>query len=211
VHWLIAVPIGLIVLASLMFVQHRGVRWAAPRDVRGTAVQQAPSLAARDVLVTDAALDDATPAASAVAATESISVEAPESRADSDADARLFQRGLAELLRKRPKPALAIFEGLRSESLRLLGRAMAQHDMRHAAESQLAIELLVRDHGDNVPYRVAQAYAWRGQNDEAFLWLDRALVQRDGGLSEVKYDPALRSLRKDPRYRALLGKMGQPR
>ena len=68
----------------------------------------------------------------------------------------------------------------------------------------------MRDHGDNVPYRVAQAYAWRGQNDEAFLWLDRALVQRDGGLSEVKYDPALRSLRKDPRYRALLGKLGKP-
>jgi hypothetical protein len=208
VHWRIAVPIWLIVLASLMFVQHRGVRSAAPRDVRGTA---APALVAREVVVTDAALEEAAPAASSVAATQAVSVEAPESRADSAADAQLFRRGLDELLRKRPKPALAIFEGVRSQSLRLLGRAMAQHDMRHASESQLALELLVRDHGASVPYRVAQAYAWRGQRDEAFLWLDRALVQRDGGLSEVQYDPALRSLRKDPRYRELLGKMGLPR
>jgi serine/threonine-protein kinase len=62
----------------------------------------------------------------------------------------------------------------------------------------------------DAPYRIAQAYAWRGQRDEAFLWLDRAVVQRDGGLADVKYDPALRDLRKDARYHALLARAGLP-
>jgi hypothetical protein len=57
---------------------------------------------------------------------------------------------------------------------------------------------------------VAQAYAWRGQPDEAFAWLDRAYAQRDGGLAEVKYDPLLRDLRLDPRYAELLNKLGLP-
>jgi hypothetical protein len=183
VHWLIAAPIGLLVLASLMFVQNR----ARP-----------PARA-----LTPAAGAATTAAAPADAG-------APVHRNDGYADALQFQRGLAELQRKRPKPALAIFEGLRSEQLRLLGRVMAQHDMRHASESQLALLQLVRDHGHDAAYRIAQAYAWRGQPDEAFFWLDRAVVQRDGGLADVKYDPTLRALRKDARYRALLARLGQP-
>jgi len=183
VHWLIAAPIGLLVLASLMFVQHRA---RPPARAPGAT---------------------ATAASTASAATDG---EAPVARPDGYTDALRFQHGLAELQRKRPKPALAIFEGLRSEPMRLLGRAMAQHDMRHAEESQLAVLQLVRDHGQDAPYRIAQAYAWRGQRDEAFYWLDRAVVQRDGGVADVKYDPTLRALRKDARYRALLARLGQP-
>jgi hypothetical protein len=60
--------------------------------------------------------------------------------------------------------------------------------MRHANESQLAVLQLVRDHGNDAPYRIAQAYAWRGQPDEAFHWLDRAVVQRDGTLRDVSWN-----------------------
>ena len=118
--------------------------------------------------------------------------------------------GLAELQRKRPKPALAIFEGIRAEPLRLVGRALAQHEMRHASESQLALEQLLRDHSRDAPYRIAQVYAWRGQADEAFAWLNQAVVQRDGGLADVQYDPTLRALHGDARFRALLARLGRP-
>ena len=87
---------------------------------------------------------------------------------------------------------------------------MAQHDMRHASESQVALDALVKTYGYNAAYQIAQAYAWRDQPDQAFEWLDRAFVQRDGGLAEVKYDPALRALRKDKRYPVLLHKLGLP-
>jgi tetratricopeptide (TPR) repeat protein len=121
-----------------------------------------------------------------------------------------FRLGLLELQRNRPKPALEVFRAIKVEPIRLLGEAMAQHDMRHASESQLALNALVKGYGYNAAYQVAEAYAWRDQPDEAFEWLDRAFVQRDGGLAEVKYDPALRSLRKDPRFKVLLRKLGLP-
>ncbi len=41
----------------------------------------------------------------------------------------------------------------------------------------------------------------------AFQWLERAYEQNDGGLTEVKVDPVLASLRTDPRYHAFLVKM----
>jgi len=59
-------------------------------------------------------------------------------------------------------------------------------------------------------YQIAEAYAWRGQRDEAFTWLDRAFVQRDGGLSAIKLDPLLAPLRADQRYKGFLHKMSLP-
>ena len=52
--------------------------------------------------------------------------------------------------------------------------------------------------------------AWRGEHDAAFDWLRHALAQHDAGLQYLKYDPALRSLRVDPRYAALLRDVGLP-
>ena len=53
-------------------------------------------------------------------------------------------------------------------------------------------------------------YAWRGEKDGAIEWLERARVQRDGGLILLKVDPLLRNLHGDPRYVALLKKIGLP-
>jgi serine/threonine-protein kinase len=57
---------------------------------------------------------------------------------------------------------------------------------------------------------VAEVYAWRGEKNKAFEWLERAYVQRDGGLTDIKFDPRLDSLRADPRYKAFLRKMKLP-
>ncbi len=45
---------------------------------------------------------------------------------------------------------------------------------------------------------------------KAFEWLERAYKQRDGGLIEMKGDPLLRNLERDPRYAAFLKKMNLP-
>ena len=121
-----------------------------------------------------------------------------------------FRLGVIELQEHQPKLAAQAFEATGYEPLQLLGTALAQHDLRRGSESQLALNALVKDYGFNAAYQIAQAYAWRGQKAEAFEWLDRAFVQRDGGLAEVKYDPLLRGLRKDARYRELLTRMGLP-
>ena len=48
------------------------------------------------------------------------------------------------------------------------------------------------------------------KSDPAFEWLERAYKQRDGGLSEIKGDPLLKNLEKDPRWHAFLKKMNLP-
>ena len=121
-----------------------------------------------------------------------------------------FRLGVIDLQEHQPKNAARAFAASGYEPLQLLGAALAEHELRRGPESQQALDALIRDYGHNAAYQVAQAYAWRGQDEEAFQWLDRAFAQRDGGLAEVKYDPLLRKLRKDPRYAALLGRMGLP-
>ena len=41
-------------------------------------------------------------------------------------------------------------------------------------------------------------------------WLERTYTERDPGLAEMKADPLLKSLGRDPRYAALLKKIGLP-
>jgi serine/threonine protein kinase len=63
---------------------------------------------------------------------------------------------------------------------------------------------------EDAAYQVAEIYGYRGETDKAFEWLERAYKQRDGGLSQMKGDPLLRSLHSDPRWHAFLKKMKLP-
>jgi hypothetical protein len=60
------------------------------------------------------------------------------------------------------------------------------------------------------PYQIAEVYAWGGEKDRAFEWLEKARERGDAGLLHTKVDPTLRGLRGDPRYTALLKKMNLP-
>jgi serine/threonine-protein kinase len=82
-----------------------------------------------------------------------------------------------------------------------------QYSLHHPLESQQALDELINTQAAAGAYQIAEVYAWRGEKDQAFLWLDRAYAQRDGGLVELKTDWLLASLRPDPRYSALLRKM----
>jgi hypothetical protein len=52
--------------------------------------------------------------------------------------------------------------------------------------------------------------AWRGEADAAFAWPDKALAARDPTLASLKADRLPSSLRADPRWNALLRKIGLP-
>ena len=120
--------------------------------------------------------------------------------------------GFAFLLANRFPEARAAFERSSNELFRRMGEAMVEHSLDHAAESQRALDriLAVRT-ASQAAYQIAQVYAWRGQADEAFRWLDRAADHHDAGLAYLKYDPLLRQIRGDPRYPALLDKLKLPR
>ena len=57
---------------------------------------------------------------------------------------------------------------------------------------------------------IAQVYAFRGQIEEAFEWLERAIAQKEITTAYIKGDPLLTPLLADPRYAGCLRKMNLP-
>jgi tetratricopeptide (TPR) repeat protein len=64
--------------------------------------------------------------------------------------------------------------------------------------------------GEQEAYDVATVFAQLGRKDEAFQWLDRAIKKRGTGATSLKLDPQLTALHSDPRFAALLRRLGLP-
>jgi serine/threonine-protein kinase len=109
-------------------------------------------------------------------------------------------------------PAQALESARRSSDTiwRLTGEALAEHALGHAREAQAALDELISGVGHSAGYQIGEIYAFRGDRDRAFEWLERARKVRDGGLTLVQIDPLLNGLRGDPRYAALLREMNLP-
>jgi TolB-like protein len=115
-----------------------------------------------------------------------------------------------ELLDGRLDQALAEARETHDRGWQLLSTALVQYSLHHPQESQQALDELIKTEAADEAYQIAEIYAWRGEKDQAFMWLDRAYAQHDGGLIEVKADKLLASLRADARYAAFLRKMNLP-
>jgi len=59
-------------------------------------------------------------------------------------------------------------------------------------------------------YAIATVYAGLGDRDKAFEWLEKAYDERSPGLTWLKAEPMLDSIRSDPRYAILLRRIGLP-
>jgi hypothetical protein len=77
-------------------------------------------------------------------------------------------------------------------------------------KTDAALATFIEENQHDSAFQIAEIYAYRGETDKAFEWLERAYDQRDGGLSYMKGDPLLRNIIKDPRYAAFLKKMKLP-
>jgi serine/threonine protein kinase/Tfp pilus assembly protein PilF len=111
------------------------------------------------------------------------------------------------LARSRPQEALAEAEQDTTPELHLQGLALAYHVLARKEESDRAQAQLVAKYGKNSAFQIAEVCAYRGEVEAAFTWLDRAYIQRDGGLTFMKGDPLMANLERDPRYIAILKKM----
>ena len=58
------------------------------------------------------------------------------------------------------------------------------------------------------PYFRASVFASLGQGDSAFYWLDRVEEWGPSPMGELRMDPRMEPVRSDPRYRALLERLG---
>jgi hypothetical protein len=65
-------------------------------------------------------------------------------------------------------------------------------------------------HSMNDYRSLALVYAYSGDTDKAFEYLDKGWSRRDISMSTLKIDPKFDLLRGDPRFQALIEKMKFP-
>ena len=121
-----------------------------------------------------------------------------------------FVLGKILIAEARPQQALAEIEKEPNDWERLTGQALAYHALGREQDSTAALAELIAKHDTDSAFQIAEVYAFRGEADKSFEWLERAYEQRDAGLPEIKTDPLVKSLRYDPRYTALLKRMRLP-
>jgi adenylate cyclase len=97
------------------------------------------------------------------------------------------------------------------EQFRTTGMAMAEFTRGNDAASRQMLAKMESDYAIGFAYQIAQAYAWRGDKDQAFAWLERCFPLHDAGLVRLPFDTAMDPLRNDPRFAVLVAKMGFPR
>lgn len=112
-----------------------------------------------------------------------------------------------DLAQSHPDTALRQILKEPHEGFRISGLVLAYHALGRKKESDASLAELQAKFPKDAPYQIAAAYAFRGERDRAFEWLNRAYADHDTGITEMKTDPLLASLRSDPRYKALLVKM----
>jgi TolB-like protein len=117
--------------------------------------------------------------------------------------------GLVLLLRGQPDAAMVEVMKEGDESARLAGSAIVSFARGAKADSDAALARLVKDYTDRA-FEISGVYAFRGESDEAFKWLDLAYTQKDPYLYSIKGEPTLKNLEGDPRYKAFLKKMNLP-
>ena len=90
------------------------------------------------------------------------------------------------------------------------GLAIVYHALGRRADSDAALARYIHDFSEVSPEGAAEAYAYRGERDKAFEWLQKAYAARDPELIWFRETPFLRPLHSDPRWQVLLRKMNLP-
>jgi len=109
-----------------------------------------------------------------------------------------------------PAAALASFEQLDNEEDRDGGKAVAYFALGRKTDSDAALADLEKRFAKNDAYGIAEIHAYRGEDDQALDWLNRAYLLHASELSSLKGDWFFIKLRSNARFKALLHKMNLP-
>jgi hypothetical protein len=96
------------------------------------------------------------------------------------------------------------------QSLAFATRHFAKAGRKDDANTMLReLEHRIQQQEEHVsPYCMARIHVALDDTDAAFVWLDKALDERDSMLQWIHGDYALEDIRPDPRYAAIIERMG---
>jgi TolB-like protein/Flp pilus assembly protein TadD len=115
------------------------------------------------------------------------------------------QYELGEFEAARASCEIAAADGLGQSCL-----AMVYRKLGRQAEAEAMLQSIRTSEGDAGAYDYARIYAQWGDTPQALHWLEIALRQRDAGLGELKAEPELDPLRKEPRFQAVMRELKFP-
>ena len=119
------------------------------------------------------------------------------------------QIGNALLLKGDAQGALAEIEQEADDGWKMIGLPMAYHALGRKADSDAAVAALIAKYEKDSPSNIAYVYAYRGEADKAFAWLDKAVDYNDTGLSEIVTENLFDNIHADPRWLPFLRKIGK--
>jgi TolB-like protein/Tfp pilus assembly protein PilF len=108
----------------------------------------------------------------------------------------------------RPEEALSLAQNETSEAFIMGVQAYAYHDLGRSQDALRALQYIIDNEADWLAYQIAEVYAYMNEVDSAFGWLETAYEMRDGGITYLVGDLTLENLHGDPRWEALLLKVG---
>jgi serine/threonine-protein kinase len=115
--------------------------------------------------------------------------------------------GLALMSLGRYSEALEAIEKESLDFWRLQNIAMLRWAMGDKSKSNDALQQLQQKYSADAAYNIADIFAFRGEFDSAFEWLERAFQQHDTGTSHLNGDPYFAKVRTDPRFHSLIVRM----
>lgn len=118
--------------------------------------------------------------------------------------------GKTLLLEGKADEALAVAQQCDDEGERLKYMAVFLQAVGRQTEADKALHAQIARWADTGAYYIAITYAYRGDRDHAFEWLERAYKQKDTFLSTIKGEHLFKGLASDPRFNAFLRKMNLP-
>ena len=119
--------------------------------------------------------------------------------------------GWALLLQGKPAEAKAFIDKDPSEPERLYALSGWYHSQGQHVESDAALERIKSQYAEDIhAFHIAELHAFRGEDDLAFEWLDRAFEERESQITDIKISFDFQRFHGDPRYKAFLRKMRLP-
>jgi len=119
-----------------------------------------------------------------------------------------FYLGRVLLAQGASQEALASMQKVTADYFRLTGLVMVYQALGDTQKSDQALTKLTENWSEFAAFQIAEAHAFRGENDAALAWLYRALESKDGGLAVLLGNPVFTELTSDVRYQVLVEKLG---
>lgn len=120
-----------------------------------------------------------------------------------------YELGAMHLMDGNILAASVAFESEPHEVFKKIGLAMSYYAQGEVEHSDRFLGELIGGYGERLSFYLAEIMAFRGDFDDAFVWLAKARAINDFELSNVHNEPLLNNLHTDPRWLPFLESVGQ--